>query len=130
MGHLKPKKVSDLMDIANKFMDGKDTYHNERTRSLEDDRSQCYNNQWLKSRNFENYGSHNQVAAGYRDNNDNQDDEHHRSRYHSNNREESGPSKSFRPRMSRHYNQSTEDILNGPCHMHSPTLMEKDFQII
>jgi hypothetical protein len=31
MGRIRPKKVSELMDIANKFVDGKVTYHNKRT---------------------------------------------------------------------------------------------------
>jgi hypothetical protein len=92
MGHIKPKKVSELMDIANKFTDGKDTYHNNRTRSPEDDRSHRYNNQRHSPRDFENYDSHNQIAVGYGDNNDNQDDEPHRGGYHSDNRDESGPS--------------------------------------
>jgi hypothetical protein len=114
MGHLKPKKVSELMDIANRFADGEDTYHDKRTRSPEDERSQRYNNQQRRLRNFENYGSHNQVAVGYRDNNDNHKDERHRNSYHADKREESGPNKSFRPRTSREYNPSPEDILNGP----------------
>jgi hypothetical protein len=45
MGRLKPKKVSKLMDIANIFANGEDTYHNKMTRSSEDDKSQRYNNQ-------------------------------------------------------------------------------------
>jgi hypothetical protein len=66
------------MDIANKFADGEDTYHNKRTHSPEDDRSHCYSNQKRMPRNYEGYSSHSQVAAGYRDNNDNQGDEHRR----------------------------------------------------
>jgi hypothetical protein len=38
MGRIKLKKVSKLMDLANKFADGKDAYHNKRTCSPEDDR--------------------------------------------------------------------------------------------
>jgi hypothetical protein len=116
MGHLKPKKLSKLMDIANRFADGEDTYHNKMTCSPEDDQSQCYNNQRCRLCNFKNYGAHNQVAAGYRDSSSNHEEENHRNSYHS--REELGTSKSFRPRTSRDYNQSPEDILNGPCHMH------------
>jgi hypothetical protein len=33
MGRIKPKRGSELMDIANKFVDGKDTYNNKRMRS-------------------------------------------------------------------------------------------------
>jgi hypothetical protein len=79
MGRLNPKKLSKLMDIVNKFADGEDTYHNKRTRSPKDDRSHRYRRQRCMPRNFENYGSHNQVAVGYRDSNDNSDDEHRRS---------------------------------------------------
>jgi hypothetical protein len=38
MGRIKPKTVSDLMDIANRFADGEDACNNKRTRSPEDDR--------------------------------------------------------------------------------------------
>jgi hypothetical protein len=37
MGKIKPKTVSDLMDIANRFADGKDACNNKRTRSPEYD---------------------------------------------------------------------------------------------
>jgi hypothetical protein len=69
MGRIKPKTVSDLMDIANRFVDGKDACNNKRTRSPEDDRGNRYGGQRRRSRNYDNYGSHNQVAAGYKDNN-------------------------------------------------------------
>jgi hypothetical protein len=52
------------------------------------------------------------------DNNDNQYDEHRRGGYRIDNRDESGPSKSFRPRTLRDYSQSPKDILNRPFHMH------------
>jgi hypothetical protein len=68
MGRLKPKTVSDLMDIANRFIDGEDAYNNKRTRSPEDDRGNRYGGQRRRSRNYDNYGSHSQVAAGYKDN--------------------------------------------------------------
>jgi hypothetical protein len=37
MGHIRPKAVSKLVDIANKFGYGEDTYHNKRACSSEDD---------------------------------------------------------------------------------------------
>jgi hypothetical protein len=37
MGRSKPRTVSKLMEVANKFADGEDTYHNKRARSPEDD---------------------------------------------------------------------------------------------
>jgi hypothetical protein len=74
MGRIKPKTVSDLMDIANKFRDGKDACNNKRTRSPEDDRGNRYSGQRRRSCNYDNYGSHSQVAAGYKDNNYQGDD--------------------------------------------------------
>jgi hypothetical protein len=85
MGHINPKKVSELMDIANRFVDGEDTYNNKRTHSLEDDRSHRYNSQKRRSRNYDGYIGHNQVAAGFRNNDNNQGDEHRRGVHHNDN---------------------------------------------
>jgi hypothetical protein len=38
MVRTKPRTVSELMDVANRFPDGEDAYHNKRARSPEDDR--------------------------------------------------------------------------------------------
>jgi hypothetical protein len=51
------------MDVANRFADGEDVYHNKRERSPEDDRPHQYNSQRRRSRN---YGNNNQVAAGFK----------------------------------------------------------------
>jgi hypothetical protein len=67
MGRIKPKIVSDLMDIANRFADGEGACNNKHTRSPEDDRGNRYGGQRRRSRNYDNYGSHSQVAAGYKD---------------------------------------------------------------
>jgi hypothetical protein len=82
MGRIKPKTVSDLMDIANRFADGEDACNNKRTRSPEDDRGNRYGGQRRRSRNYDNYGSHNQVAVGYKDNSY-QGNDHKSSGYHS-----------------------------------------------
>jgi hypothetical protein len=68
MGWIKPKIVLDLIDIANKFTDGKDAYNDRRMQSPKDDKGNRYNSQRQKSQNYDNYGSHSQVAAGYKDN--------------------------------------------------------------
>jgi hypothetical protein len=68
MSRIKSKTVSDLMDIANRFADGEDAYNNKQTRSPKDDRGNRYGGQRRRSRNYDNYGSHSQVAAGYKDN--------------------------------------------------------------
>jgi hypothetical protein len=94
MGRIKPKTVSDLMDIANRFADGEDACNNKRMRSPEDDRGNRYSGQRRRSRNYENYGSHSQVAAGYKDNNY-QGDDRRNSGYHSYGKEDSSNSKRF-----------------------------------
>jgi hypothetical protein len=115
MGRIKPKIVSDLMDVANRFADGEDTCNNKRTRSPEDDRRNGYGGQRRRSRNYDNYGSHSQVAAGYKDNSY-QGSDHRSSGYRSYGKEDY---KKFQTRESREYNPSPEDMLNGPCHIHS-----------
>jgi hypothetical protein len=69
MGRTKPKTVLEFMDVANKFANGEDVYKNKGTRSPEDNRSHRYSNQRHKPRNYDNYNSYNQVAAGYKGNN-------------------------------------------------------------
>jgi hypothetical protein len=97
MGRIKPKTVSDLMDIKNRFTDGEDACNNKRTRSPEDDRGNRYNGQRRRSRNYDNYGSHSQVAAGYKDNNY-QGDDRRNSGYRSYGRDNYGNSKRFQSR--------------------------------
>jgi hypothetical protein len=117
VGHIKLKIVLVLMNVANKFIDGANVYHNKRTRSPEDERSHRYSNQRRRSCNYNNYSAHSQVAIGYRENN-NQGDERQNSGYHNNNRDDSGNNRQFRPRTLRYYNQSPEDMLKRPCRMH------------
>jgi hypothetical protein len=117
MGRIKPRTVLELMDITNRFTDGEDLCNNKRTWSPEDDRGNRYNSQRRRSRNYDNYGSHNQVAAGYKDNNY-QGDDHRNSGYHSYGREDSGSNKRFQSKGSRDYNPSPDDMLNRPCHIH------------
>jgi hypothetical protein len=115
MGRIKPKTVSDLMDVADKFADGEDACNNKCTRSPEDDRGNRYGGQRRRSRNYDNYGFHSQVAAGYKDNSF-QGNDCRSSGYHSYKKEDY---KKFQTRESREYNPSPEDMLNGPCHIHS-----------
>jgi hypothetical protein len=118
MGRIRPKTVSDLMDIANIFVDGEDVCNNKRTRSPEDDRGNRYGGQRRRSRNYDNYGSHSQVATRYKDNNY-QGDDRRNSGYRSYGREDYGNSKSFQSREPREYNPSPDDTLNRLCHIHS-----------
>jgi hypothetical protein len=118
MGRIKTKKVSDLMDIADRFADGEDACNNKRTRSPEDDRGNIYDGQRRRSHNYDNHSSHSQVSAGYKDNNY-QGNDHINSGYRSNGREDYGSSKRFQSREHREYNPSPEDMLNEPCHINS-----------
>jgi hypothetical protein len=65
MGRSNPTTVSALMDIANKFADGDDAYHNKKTRPPKDDRSQRYNSQKHRTHNYDKYRGSSQVAAGF-----------------------------------------------------------------
>jgi hypothetical protein len=85
MGRIKLKTMAELMDVETRFADREDAYQNKKTRSPEDDRSNRYNNQRRRSRNYDNYGPHSQVAAGYKENNY-QSDDHRNNRYHNDNR--------------------------------------------
>jgi hypothetical protein len=91
------------MDIANRFADGEDACNNIRTRSPKDDRGNRYNSQRRRSRNYDNYGSRSQVAAGYRDNNY-QGDDRKNSGYRNYGREDSSNRKRFQSRGTREYN--------------------------
>jgi hypothetical protein len=115
MDRIKPKTLSDLIDIANRFADGEDACNNKWTRLPEDDRGSRYGGQRRRSRNYDNYGSHSQVAAGYKDNSY-QGNDHKSLGYRSYGKEDY---KKFQPREAREYNPSPEDMLNGPCHIHS-----------
>jgi hypothetical protein len=118
MDRLKPKTVSDLMDIANRFTDGEDACNNKRTRSPEDDRGNRYGSQRRRSQNYDNYGSHSQVAARYKDNSY-QGNNRRSSGYCSYGKEDYGSSRKIQTREPREYNSSPEYMLNGPCHIHS-----------
>jgi hypothetical protein len=118
MGRIKPKTVSDLMDIANIFADGEDACNNKRTRSPEDDRGNRYGGQRRRSRNYDNYGSHSQVDTGYKDNS-NKGNDCRNSGYRSYGKEDYRSSKKIQTKEPREYNPLPEDMLNGPCHIHS-----------
>jgi hypothetical protein len=113
MGKIKPKTVSD--HVANRFADGEGACNNRRTRSLEDDRRNRYGSQRRRSHNYDNYGSHSQGAVRYKDNSY-QGSDRRSSGYRSYGKEDY---KKFSTRESREYNPSPEDMLNGPCHIHS-----------
>jgi hypothetical protein len=62
LGRTKPRTVSELMEVENRFADGEDAYNNKRARSLEVDR---VSRQRQRSRNEDSRTRRNQIAAGY-----------------------------------------------------------------
>jgi hypothetical protein len=64
LGRIRPRTVSELMKVANRFADGEDAYHNKRARSPEHDRTSIRSNQRRRSRNEDSRIPRNQVADG------------------------------------------------------------------
>jgi hypothetical protein len=62
IGRTRPRTVSELMEVANRFADREDAYNNKRGRSPEVDKS---SRQRRRYRNGNNQGRRNQIAAGY-----------------------------------------------------------------
>jgi hypothetical protein len=62
IGRIKPRTVSELMEVANRFANGEDAYNNKRGRSPEVDKT---SRQRRRYRNGDNHGRRNQIAAGY-----------------------------------------------------------------
>jgi hypothetical protein len=104
LGRTRPKTVSELIEIASRFVDGEDAYNNKRTCSPEVDRA---NRQRHRSRNEDGHVRCNQVAAGY----EKGDEEENESREYQD--------KSSRRRDKTKYSDlSAEDMLHGPCRIH------------
>jgi hypothetical protein len=104
IGRTKPRIVSELIEVANRFVDGEDTYNNKRGRSPEVDRA---SRQRRRYRNGDNHARKNQVAAGYERRN-----------------EEGYESREFQARGNRgvekpkYSDPSAEDMLHRPCRIH------------
>jgi hypothetical protein len=62
VGRTKPKTVSELMEVANRFADGEDAYNNKRGSSPEVYRA---SRQRRRYRNGDSHARQNQIAAGY-----------------------------------------------------------------
>jgi hypothetical protein len=80
LGRTKPRTVSELMEIANRFADGEDTYHSKRAHSPKYDRSNRQHNQRRRSRNEDGRTMRNQVAARHerRDREGDENEEYHK----------------------------------------------------
>jgi hypothetical protein len=101
---IKPKTVSELMEVADRFADEEDAYNNKRGRSSEVDKT---SRQRRRYRNDDNHGRRNQIAAGYDGRN-----------------EEGYESKEFQAKDNRgkekprYSGPSAEDMLYGPCRIY------------
>jgi hypothetical protein len=104
IGRTRPRTVSELMEVANRFVDGEDAFNNKRGRSPEFDRA---SRQRRRYRNGDSHARRNQVAAGYE------------------RRDEEGyENKEFQARgnhgveKSKYSGPLAEDMLYGPCRIH------------
>jgi hypothetical protein len=111
LGRARPRTISELMEVANRFADGEDAYNNKWGRSPEVNRA---SRQRRRYRNGDNNARRNQIAAGY----ERRDEEGYESR-------------EFQERCNRgvektkYSGPSAEDMLHGPCRIHSAYLDEK-----
>jgi hypothetical protein len=104
VGRTKPRTVSELMEVANRFADGEDAYNNKRGHSPEVNRA---SRQRRRYRNGDSHTRQNQIAAGYE------------------RMEEDGyENREFQARGNRgvekpkYSDPSVEDMLYGPCRIH------------
>jgi hypothetical protein len=104
LGRTKPKTVSELMEVSNRFADAEDAYNNKRGRSPEVDRA---GRQRRRYHNEDGHARRNQIAAGY----ERRDEEGYESRDF----QGEGNRRTERPKYS---GPSVEDMLHGPCHIH------------
>jgi hypothetical protein len=111
LGRTRPKTVSELMEIANKFTDGEDAYNNKMAHSPEVDRA---SRQRRRSRNEDSRTRRNQIAAGY----ERRNKECNKNREHQENN-------SWEREKPKYSGPSEEDMLHGPCHIHYTYLDEK-----
>jgi hypothetical protein len=101
---IKPRTVSELMEVANRFADGEDAYNNKRGRSPEVDKT---SRQRRRYRNGDNHERRNQIAAGY--------DRRNKEGYESKEFQTRDNRGKEKPRYS---GPSVEDMLYGPCRIH------------
>jgi hypothetical protein len=104
VGRTKPRTMSELMEVANRFADGEDAYNNKRGRSPEVNRA---SRQRRRYHNGDIHARRNQIATGY----DRRDEEGYENR-------------EFQARDNRgvekpkYFGPSAEDMLYGPCRIH------------
>jgi hypothetical protein len=111
LGRTRPRTVSELMDVANRFADGEDAYNNKRASSPEVDRA---SRQRRRSHNEDSCTRRNQIAVGY----ERRGEEGYGTR-------ELREKNSHEKEKPKYYGPSVEDMLHGPCHIHYAYLAGK-----
>jgi hypothetical protein len=104
IGRTKPRTVSELIEVANRFADGEDTYNNKRGHSPKVDRA---SKQRRRYRNGDDRARRNQIVAGY----ERRDKEGYEKREFL----ARGNHEVEKPKYS---GPSAEDMLYGPCRIH------------
>jgi hypothetical protein len=104
IGRTRPRTVSELMEVANRFTDGEDTYNNKRRHSPKVDRA---SRQRQRYHNGDNHARRNQVAAGY----ERRDKEGYENK-------EFQAKGNHGVEKSKYSGPSAEDMLYGPCRIH------------
>jgi uncharacterized protein YPO0396 len=104
IGRTRPRTVSELMEVANRFADGEDAYNNKRGCSPEVDRA---SGQRRRYRNGDNHARQNQVVAGY----ERRDEEGYESK-------ELQAKGNHGVEKSKYSGPSAEDMPYGPCQIH------------
>jgi hypothetical protein len=106
LGRTKPKTVSELIEVANRFADGEDAYNNKRGHSPEVDRASRQRRRRMY-RNEDGRARRGQIATGY----ESRDEEGYESREF----QGGGNRRTEKPKYS---GPSAEDMLHGPCRIH------------
>jgi hypothetical protein len=104
IGRTKPRTVSELMEVANRFADREDAYNNKRGRSPEVDRASRQRQRYC---NGDSHARRNQIVAGY----ETRDKEGYENREF----QARGSHEVEKPKYS---GPSAEDMLYGPCRIH------------
>jgi hypothetical protein len=104
LGRTKPKTLSELMKVANRFADGEDAYNNKRGRSPEVDRA---SRQRQRYRNEDGHARQNQIATGY----ERRDKEGYE-------RREFQGGGNHRAEKPKYFGPLAVDMLHGPCCIH------------
>jgi uncharacterized protein YPO0396 len=104
VGRTKPRIVSELMEVVNRFADGEDAYNNKRGCSLEVDRA---SRQRRRYRNGDSHARRNQIAEGY----ERRDEEGYKNREF----QARGNHEVEKPKNS---GPSAKDMLYRPCRIH------------